>query len=59
MTDAMSNGVPQADGTLKPEPVMDVTHVADAVLHMASLPLEANVQFMTIMASKMPYVGRG
>lgn len=59
MTDAMSKGVPQADGTLKPEPVMDVTHVADAVLHMASLPLEANVQFMTIMASKMPYVGRG
>ena len=59
MTDAMSKGVQQADGTLKPEPVMDVTHVADAVLHMASLPLEANVQFMTIMASKMPYVGRG
>ncbi|MBE0414629.1 SDR family oxidoreductase [Yoonia sp.] len=59
MTDAMSKGVPQADGTLKPEPVMDVAHVADAVLHMASLPLAANVQFMTIMATKMPYVGRG
>lgn len=59
MTEAMSKGVPQADGTLKPEPVMDVTHVADAVVNMAGLPLEANVQFMTIMATKMPYVGRG
>ncbi len=59
MTDAMSKGVPQADGSLRPEPVMDVAHVADAVLHMASLPLEANVQFMTLMATKMPYIGRG
>ena len=59
MTDAMSKGVPQADGSLKPEPVMDVAHVADAVVHMASLPLSANVQFMTIMATKMPFIGRG
>ena len=59
MTDAMTKGVPQADGSLRPEPVMDVAHVADAVMHMARLPLEANVQFMTIMATKMPYVGRG
>ena len=59
MTDAMTKGVPQADGTLKAEPVMDVTHVADAVVQMAALPLSANVQFMTIMATKMPYIGRG
>ncbi len=59
MTDAMTKGVPQADGSLKPEPVMDVARVADAVVHMASLPLSANVQFMTIMATKMPYIGRG
>jgi NAD(P)-dependent dehydrogenase (short-subunit alcohol dehydrogenase family) len=59
MTQRMSQGVPQADGTLAPEPTMDVEHVADAVLHMAELPLAANVQFMTIMASKMPYLGRG
>lgn len=59
MTDAMTKGVPQADGSLRAEPVMDVAHVADAVVHMASLPLEANVQFMTIMASKMPFIGRG
>ncbi|MFQ3790116.1 SDR family oxidoreductase [Halomonas sp. A29] len=59
MTDAMQKGVPQADGSLKVEPVMDVRHVADAVLHMASLPLEANVQFMTVMATNMPYIGRG
>jgi len=59
MTEAMLKGVPQADGTLKPEPVMDVAHVADAVVHMADLPLEANVQFMTIMATKMPFIGRG
>jgi NADP-dependent 3-hydroxy acid dehydrogenase YdfG len=51
--------VPQADGTIKAEATMDVAHVADAVLHMANLPLETNVQFMTIMASKMPFVGRG
>ncbi len=59
MTDAMSKGVPQADGTLRPEPVMDTSHVAGAVVHMAGLPLEANVQFMTIMATKMPFIGRG
>lgn len=59
MTEAMSAGVPQADGSMKPEPVMDVAHVADAVVHMAGLPLEANVQFMTIMATNMPFIGRG
>jgi len=59
MTDAFTRGVPQADGSLRAEPVMDVQHVADAVLHMASLPLDANVQFMTIMATAMPYIGRG
>lgn len=59
MTDAMSKGVPQADGTLRPEPVMDVAHVASAVCHMAALPLDANVQFMTIMATGMPFIGRG
>jgi NAD(P)-dependent dehydrogenase (short-subunit alcohol dehydrogenase family) len=55
----MAKGVPQADGSIKPEPLMDVEHVGRAVLHMANLPLEVNVQFMTIMASKMPFVGRG
>lgn len=59
MTAKMSGGVPQADGSLKAEPTMDVQHVADAVYHMASLPLSANVQSMTIMATTMPYVGRG
>ncbi len=59
MTLKMSDGVPQADGTMKPEPVMGVHNVASAVLHMASLPIEANVQFMTIMATTMPFVGRG
>lgn len=59
MTERMAAGVPQADGTLKAEPRMNVQHVADAVLHMAGLPLEANVQFMTIMATKMPFIGRG
>ena len=59
MTDRMARGVPQADGSVKPEPRMDVQHVADAVLYMAGLPLEANVQFMTIMATKMPFIGRG
>ncbi|WP_420348976.1 SDR family oxidoreductase [Pelagibius sp.] len=59
MTEAMSSGVPQADGSMKPEPTMDVQHVADAVVHMAGLPLEANVQFITVMATKMPFVGRG
>jgi NAD(P)-dependent dehydrogenase (short-subunit alcohol dehydrogenase family) len=55
----MAKGVPQANGTIAPEPLMDVDHVGQAVLHMANLPLETNVQFMTIMASKMPFVGRG
>ena len=59
MTAKMGSGVPQADLSIKAEPVMDVQHVADAVLHMANLPLEANVQFMTIMASAMPFIGRG
>ena len=59
MTQRMSTGVPQANGTLMVEPRMDLKHVADAVVHMASLPLEANVQFMTVMATKMPFVGRG
>jgi NAD(P)-dependent dehydrogenase (short-subunit alcohol dehydrogenase family) len=59
MAQAMTKGVPQADGSIRIEPVMDVSHVSDAVLHMASLPLSANVLFMTVMASAMPFVGRG
>lgn len=59
MTEAMAQGVFQADGTVKAEPRMDVGHVADAVVYMASLPLSANVQFMTLMATKMPFIGRG
>ncbi len=59
LTTRMAQGVPQANGTVMPEPRMDVKHVADAVLYMAGLPLEANVQFMTVMATKMPLVGRG
>ncbi len=59
MTAKMSGGVPQADLSIKPEPVMDVQHVADSVLHMSNLPLSANVQFMTVMATTMPFVGRG
>jgi NAD(P)-dependent dehydrogenase (short-subunit alcohol dehydrogenase family) len=59
MTERMQQGVLQANGTTAPEPVMDVNLVADAVLHMASLPLDANVLFMTIMATRMPFVGRG
>jgi NAD(P)-dependent dehydrogenase (short-subunit alcohol dehydrogenase family) len=59
MTEKMTGGVPQADGSLKPEPRIDVRLVAQAVLYMASLPLEANVQFMTVMATNMPFVGRG
>jgi NAD(P)-dependent dehydrogenase (short-subunit alcohol dehydrogenase family) len=58
-TARMPKGVPQANGTIAPEPVMDVQHVASAVLYMASLPLDANVLFMTVMATKMPLVGRG
>jgi NAD(P)-dependent dehydrogenase (short-subunit alcohol dehydrogenase family) len=59
ITAKMTQGVPQANGSLAPEPVMDVQDVARAVLHMASLPLDANILFMTIMATKMPLVGRG
>jgi len=59
MAAKMAEGVPQADGSIRKEPLMDVTHVANAVLHMASLPLDANVLFMTVMATKMPFVGRG
>ncbi len=59
MAAAMTVGVPQANGTIAAEPVMDVQRVADAVVHMASLPLDANVLFMTVMATKMPLVGRG
>lgn len=59
MAVAMTKGVPQANGTNAVEPVMDVAHVASSVLHMARLPLGANVQFMTVMASAMPYIGRG
>jgi NAD(P)-dependent dehydrogenase (short-subunit alcohol dehydrogenase family) len=59
MTERMANGVMQANGAMAVEPRMDVKHVADAIVFMAALPLEANVQFMTIMATKMPFVGRG
>jgi NAD(P)-dependent dehydrogenase (short-subunit alcohol dehydrogenase family) len=59
MTERMAQGVPQADGSLKVEDRMDVRHVADSVLHMAKLPLSANVLFMNVMATKMPFVGRG
>ncbi len=55
----MAKGAPQANGSIAVEPLMDVAHVARAVLYMASLPLDANVQLMTIMATKMPFVGRG
>ena len=59
MTERMTKGVPQANGTTLVEPRMNVAQVGAAVLHMANLPLDANVQFMTIMATKMPFVGRG
>ncbi len=59
MASRMAKGVPQANGEIAIEPLMDVQHVADSVLHMASLPLASNVQFMTVMATKMPFVGRG
>ena len=59
MTERMKNGVPQPNGTMAVEPTMDVQNVANAVVHMASLPLDANVLFMTVMATKMPFVGRG
>ena len=59
MTAQMNSGVLQADGSTKPEPTMDARHVVDAVVHMASLPLDVNVLFMTVMANEMPFVGRG
>ncbi|MEO8484753.1 MAG: SDR family oxidoreductase [Betaproteobacteria bacterium] len=59
MAARMATGVPQANGEIAIEPLMDVAHVGDAVLHMAELPLAANIQFLTIMATKMPFVGRG
>jgi NAD(P)-dependent dehydrogenase (short-subunit alcohol dehydrogenase family) len=59
MTERMTKGVPQANGSTAVEPRMDVAHVARAVLYMANLPLETNVQFMTVMATKMPFIGRG
>lgn len=59
LTARFTSGVPQASGEIAAEPVMDVTHVARAVVYMAGLPLDANVQFMTLMATKMPFVGRG
>ncbi len=59
MAAKMQKGVPQADGTIAVEPVMDVSHVGSSVVYMAGLPLEANVQFMTVMATNMPFIGRG
>jgi NADP-dependent 3-hydroxy acid dehydrogenase YdfG len=59
MTERMMAGVPQANGSEMVEPRMDVRHVADAVVYMAGLPLNANVQFMTVMATTMPFIGRG
>jgi len=59
MTQAMDQGVPQANGEIAVEPRIDLEHVARAVVYMASLPLDANVQFMTVMATKMPFIGRG
>jgi NAD(P)-dependent dehydrogenase (short-subunit alcohol dehydrogenase family) len=59
LTERMRSGIIQADGSVAAEPVMDVTDVARTVVHMASLPLEANVQFVTVMAAAMPYIGRG
>ena len=59
MAARMASGVPQANGQIAVEPLMDVAHVASSVLYMASLPLDANVQFLTVMATKMPFVGRG
>jgi NAD(P)-dependent dehydrogenase (short-subunit alcohol dehydrogenase family) len=59
LTAGMARGAPQASGEVVAEPLMDVRHVADAVVYMAGLPLQANVQFMTVMATKMPFIGRG
>jgi len=55
----MKQGVPQAGGEIKPEPVMGIEHCARAIVYMAGLPLDVNVQFMTLMATKMPFIGRG
>ena len=59
MTAVMKRGVPQPNGSIEAEPTFDVEHVAQAVVYMANLPLDANVQFMTVMATKMPFIGRG
>jgi NAD(P)-dependent dehydrogenase (short-subunit alcohol dehydrogenase family) len=59
MTARMGQGVPQANGSIEAEPTFDANHVARAVIYMANLPLDANVQFMTVMATKMPFIGRG
>ncbi|MEE8436453.1 MAG: SDR family oxidoreductase [bacterium] len=59
MTEQMAKGMPQANGSIEPEPTMDVDNVARAIVYMATLPLDANVQFMTVMATKMPFIGRG
>ena len=59
MTAKFTKGTLQADGEMRPEPLLGLTHVVDAVLFMAGLPLDTNVQFMTVMATKMPFVGRG
>jgi NAD(P)-dependent dehydrogenase (short-subunit alcohol dehydrogenase family) len=59
MTEKMAQGILQADGSIRPEPRMDVAHVGSAICHMARLPLDANVMFMTLMATNMPFVGRG
>ena len=59
MTARMAEGVLQADGSIRVEPTMDVDHVGRAVAYMASLPLDANVPFMTVMATQMPFIGRG
>ncbi len=59
MAQTMTTGMPQPDGSIQPEATMDVSHVASSVLHMANLPLDANIQFVTVMATKMPFIGRG
>ena len=59
MTERMSVGVPQAHGKVMVEPTMNVQHVADAIVYISNLPLDANVQFMTVMATQMPFIGRG
>ena len=58
MAEVFKTGVPQANGTIVPEPTFDPEHVAQAVVYMVSLPLDTNVQVMTVMATKMPYIGR-